>query len=186
MLSGIASREDSLLLIVDIQPSFMSGIFESERVLARAEFLARTAHEMHIPILATEQYPERMGGTENRFITLLSEPPYAKMAFSCLGCESVLEYVREHEKEQIVLVGIETHICVTQTALPLLEHGFEVYVCADAVSARTEDRHRIGLDRMRDAGAQIAHTESIAYEWMGTAEHPKFREVLKLVKESSG
>ncbi|MBX3118322.1 MAG: isochorismatase family protein [Fimbriimonadaceae bacterium] len=183
MPTGIASREESLLLLVDLQPSFLGGIVESESVLKRCEFLARVAHELHVPILATEQYPERMGGTDDRFITLLSEPPYAKMAFSCLGCESVLEYIRKHEKEQIVLVGIETHICVTQTALPLLEFGYEVFVCEDAVSSRSDDRHNIGINRIRDAGAQVAHTESIAYEWMGSAGHPNFREVLKLVKD---
>lgn len=183
MPNGVAQSDRSLLLIVDIQPSFMNGIEGSDRVLRRGEFLVRTANELGIPVLATEQYPERMGGTDERFLDLLTEPPFPKMVFSCLGCDSVLDYVRKHNKQQIVLVGIETHICVTQTTLQLLELGYEVFVCADATSSRTTDRHEIGLDRIRSAGAQIAHTESIAYEWMNSASHPKFRDVLKLVKE---
>jgi len=79
-------------------------------------------------------------------------------------------------------VGIETHICVTLTALDLLKNGYGVFVCPDAVSSRTIEQHKLGMERMRDSGAIASHTETLAYEWMGTAESPVFREVLRLVK----
>ncbi len=172
-----------MLALVDIQPAFMNGIWEAERVLRRSEFLARSARLLDIPVFATEQYPERMGGTDPALLELISEPVESKMTFSCLACEGLLGRVKTLEKPHVILCGIETHICVTQTAIPLVEMGCEVFVCADAVSARTEDRHQIGLDRMRAAGAHIVHTESIVYEWMNSAQHPKFRDILKLVKE---
>jgi nicotinamidase-related amidase len=182
----LANAVDSVLIVVDLQPSFLQAIHESERVLQRSEFLVRLAKLLDIPVLATEQYPERMGGTEERILSLLVTQPYAKMSFSCAGCEPFMATVAETGRRQAVLVGIETHICVSQTAHHLLDQGFEVIVAADAISSRSESANAIGFARMASAGAVIAHSESVAYEWMGSAEHPQFREALKLVKEFAG
>jgi isochorismate hydrolase len=138
-----------------------------------------------VPILATEQNPGRMGGTHERLLPLVKSSPLEKMAFSCAGCTEFSDSLITLQRPQIVLIGIETHICISQTALDLLTKGFEVIVCADAVSARSPDRHSLGLERIRDAGAGIAHTESVAYEWMGAADSPAFREALELVKSHS-
>jgi nicotinamidase-related amidase len=170
------------LIVVDLQPSFLKAIHESERVLARSEFLARAAHLLEVPALATVQNPDRMGGLDERFLPLLSRPVESKMAFSCMGCAPFVEALEALGRKQAVLVGIETHICITQTALHLLDKGFQVVVCPDAASSRTLDRHEIGLHRLRDAGVALAHSESVAYEWMGGANHPKFRQALELVK----
>jgi nicotinamidase-related amidase len=184
MAASTLRAEASVLVVVDIQPSFLSGIVESDRVLERSEFLLKVARLLEIPVLTTEQYPSRMGGTHERLLPLLhAEPPMGKMSFSCSGCEAFREQIESLNRKQVVLVGIETHICVSQTAHDLLRSGYEVIIGADAVSARTMDRHKIGLKRIRDAGAVTAHTESMAYEWMQSAEHPRFREVLKIVKE---
>jgi len=102
------------------------------------------------------------------------------MTFSCCGIEPFNASLAG--KKQVVLTGIETHICVNQTAHNLLDAGYDVIVCDDAVSARSINRHKVGLKRLRDAGMTLAHTESIAYEWAGSAEHPKFRDMLALVK----
>lgn len=174
---------DSVIAVIDLQPSFLSGIYEPERVLQRAEFLMKVAKLIDAPLLATEQYPSRMGGTHERLVPLLEGSAQGKMAFSCAGCDEFISALEQSRKRQVVLAGIETHICVSQTAHDLLEKGYEVIVAADAVSARTEDRHRIGLERIRAAGAVVAHGESIAYEWMQTAENDRFRDVLRLVKE---
>lgn len=171
----------SLLLVVDMQPSFLAGIFQSDRVLDRVEFLVQVARTLDVPVVATEQYPSRMGSTHERLLPLLDQP-VGKMEFSCASCSALSEVV-QGDPGQIVIVGIETHICVSQTAHDLLRNGIEVAVCPDAVSARTLDRHKLGMERIRDAGAVPAHSESIAYEWMRSAEHPKFREVLKAVKD---
>ena len=109
--------------------------------------------------------------------------PLPKMSFSCAGCQDFVRTLGDTDLGQVVLVGIETHICVSQTAHYLLEDRVPVIIGADAVGARKSDMHEIGLARMGAAGAVLAHTESIAYEWLKSAEHPKFREALQIVKK---
>lgn len=179
-----ANAENSVVIVIDEQPTFLAAIYESERVLNRTEFLLKIAKLLGIPVIATEQYSERMGGTEPRVARLLpaGEVPFAKMSFSCCGCGGFLARLEATGKRQAILVGIETHICVSQTAADLITAGYEVIVCPDAVSARTLEMHKIGMERMRDSGILPMHSEAVAYEWLGSAEHPKFREALAIVK----
>jgi hypothetical protein len=160
----------------------MSAIFEADRVMQRTEFLVKIAHTLGVPVIGTEQNPSRMGGLAETLLPFLNEPAESKMTFSCSGCDLFRRYFVAGPLQQVVLVGIETHICVTQTANELLEIGHEVIVAADALSSRTPDRHEIGLKRLAASGAVAAHSESIAYEWMRSAEHPKFKEALEIVK----
>lgn len=178
----LARAPDSILLLVDLQPTFLAAIHESDRVLARSSFIAEAATLLEVPIVATEQYPSRMGSTDPSMSGFLSKEPMAKMDFSCCGSQDLLQFFEDQGREQIILVGIETHICVNQTAHDLLDRGFSVLVCADACSSRTLDRHEIGLRRITEAGATVAHSESLVYEWLKSADHPNFREALKLVK----
>jgi len=138
-----------------------------------------------MPILATAQNPGRMGSVEGRLLEFLPSPPLGKMTFSCCGLPEFLAKVESSGRRQAILIGVETHICVSQTAIDLLNAGYEVIVCPDAVSSRTVEMHKLGMERMRDSGVLPVHSEAVAYEWMGTAEHPSFREALKLVKEFS-
>ena len=182
----LARRQDSVLIVVDMQPSFLNAIHEKERVLKRTRFVTEMAFLLDIPVLVTEQYCTRMGETEESLASLLGShgvSPMDKMSFSCCGSALFMAALRESGRKQAMIVGIETHICVNQTAHQLLADGYEVFVGADAVGSRFEPMYRLGLDRMGSAGAVIAHTESIAYEWLQTAEDPKFKEALKLVKE---
>ena len=181
----IPTVSESVLIVIDLQPSFLKAIHESERILRRAESICRAAKILQVPVLATVQNPERMGGLDERIAPFVLDPEEGKMAFSCAGCQPFLNRLESMDRSQVILVGIETHICVSQTAHHLLDAGHEVAVCADAVSAWTPDRHAIGLERVRMAGAAIVHTESMVYEWMGGADHPRFREVLALVKAST-
>ena len=178
----LARASESILLLVDLQPTFMSAIHENDRVLARSAFIAEAAKLLGIPVIATEQYPSRMGGTDPSLSSFLDVEPMAKMDFSCCGSAELVQLLEDRRRNQVVLVGIETHICVNQTVHDLLNQGFEAIVCADATSSRTLDRHSIGLQRISSAGATVAHTESVVYEWLKSADHPKFREALKLVK----
>jgi len=171
----------SVLLVVDMQPTLLKTIHEAGRVGERVEFLAHVARLMDVPVLATEQNPGRMGGTLEALVPHIFSS-FDKMAFSAMGCDRLREALTALERPQVVVVGVETHICVSLTANGLLESGYEVVVCPDAVSARTVDRHKLGMERIRDAGAVPAHTEAVAYEWLGTADHPRFRDVLGLVK----
>ena len=171
-----------VLIVVDVQPSFLQGIYEAERVVAKATFMARAAETLGVPVLATEQNPDRMGATHYD-LAPHAGTPFPKMAFSCVGCEDLASALEFTGRRQAVLVGIETHICVGQTAQDLLSLGYEVAVCPDGVSAGSLEAHKLGMERMRDAGVVPVHTEAVAYEWMGTADHFAFRQVLALVKQ---
>lgn len=182
----VASRSDSVLVIVDLQPSFLKAIPDAEAVIARTEFILRVASLLGVPVVGTEQYPSRMGGTDERILGLMPKgsPVYEKMAFSCFGCDGFREFLGKTGRSQAVLVGIETHICVCSTALHLLEHGVDVMLLADAIACRKDDAHAIGLRRMESAGAVVSHTESAAYEWCESASAPEFKQLLELVKAS--
>ena len=183
MPNAFATASDSVLVVVDIQPGFMKWMEGVEPTIRRSEFMIRMAALLGIPILATEQYPERMGGTHPDLAPLLPEPPIGKTTFSCVGSGEFLARLKKARRPQVVLIGIETHICMTQTALHLRSLGYEVMAAVDTMAARTRDRHEIGLERLRSAGVTLAHSESIAYEWLLSAENPAFKDALKIVKE---
>lgn len=174
-------------MIVDIQPKFLDPIFNKAQVLRRARFLASAANLLGVRTIATEQVPDKMGGTEPELADLLGGFGVAihpKQTFSCYGCPGFDAELLKLRPKQVVLCGIETHICVTQTAIHAMDLGARVFIAADAVGSRSEEQHRIGMERMVASGVIPAHSESIVYEWMGTADHAKFRDVLRLVKDA--
>ena len=178
----------SVLVVVDLQPKFLAPIFERDRVIARAKFLIQAANLLGIPVLATEQVPEKMGGTHPEIRALLppAEPPIAKTVFGCTESEEFMSAFERHRHRHVIVIGIETPICVSQTALGLLDRDYEVVVCPDGVSSRSLEMHKLGMERIRDAGAAPIHTEAVVYEWLESAAHPRFRDVLELVKKGDG
>ncbi|HWD41610.1 MAG TPA: isochorismatase family protein [Fimbriimonas sp.] len=182
-MSSISLSTDGCAVVaIDLQPSFLKGIEEAGRVVRRSRFVLQAATLLGVPIIGTVQNVERMGPTDP-LVTDLLPNPIAKMSFSCWGAAKFREEAASIGARQFVLVGIETHICVGLTAMDLLREGYEVAVCPDAVSAGSIDRHKLGMERLRDAGAVPIHSETVAYEWMKSAEHTAFRDVLKAVKE---
>ncbi|MGV3617842.1 MAG: isochorismatase family protein [Fimbriimonas sp.] len=169
----------SVLVVVDVQTSLVPHLFEGEKLLDRVSFLTKIARLLDVPVLTTEQNPARMGATVP---ALALSDAFPKMCFGAGGCGDFMEGLRASGRDQVVVVGVETHICVGLTAFALLDAGYEVVVCPDATGARTVDRHKLGMERIRDAGVVPAHSEAVAYEWLGTAEHPRFREALAIVK----
>lgn len=178
-----ANREDAIVLVIDIQPAFMGGIVDADRVRARAEFLSRAAKALEVPVFATEQYRERMGPSDEWVAECVSIPTEDKMMFSANGSEVIRKAMQATGRNQVVLVGIESHICVAQSAMDLLEDDYEVMIAADAVSARTQHAHDIAMRRLSDEGIVETHTESVVYEWLLTADSPEFKAVLPLVKQ---
>lgn len=176
----LAVASESVLIVVDLQEKFLAPIVNSDVVVRRCKFMIEVANLLDVPVLATVQNSERMGGVISEIADLVPEAD-DKMRFSCCGSEEFMSNFRAHRRGQAVIVGIETHICVNQTAHDLMRTGSEVFVVADACAARGTG-HEIGLPRLRQAGITIAHSESIVYEWLGTASHSKFREVLQIVK----
>ncbi len=181
-----AQVDRSVLIVVDLQPKFLAGIYERERVLAHSKFLIQVANLLSVPVIVTEQNRERMGSTEEEVSQLIGREAIPKMSFSCCGSEDFNEAMVQARRTQAILVGIETHICVSQTAVDLINRDIQVIVCPDAVSARTLEMHKLGMERVRDAGAWPLHSESVAYEWLGTADSPHFRSMLNLVKQVNG
>ena len=136
-----------------------------------------------LPVLWLEQNPDRMGATVPELAELLpGQRPITKMSFSCCGAPPFVAALAQSARRQVILCGIETHVCICQTARDLGAAGYAVEVVEDAVSSRTPDNKRLGLDKVRAAGGQITSVETILFELLRTAEHPAFRTVLRLVK----
>jgi isochorismate hydrolase len=172
-----------VLLVVDIQQPFVEVIHDRERVVSRAVFLIQVAKLLGIPVMATEQVPDRLGRTHPEILKALGDTAiHVKNAFSAAGCLPAMDELDAVGRKSVIVVGVETHICICGTALDLLARHYRVTVCPDAVSSRTIEAHKLGMERIRDAGAMPAHTESVAYEWLGSSSHPQFKKVLDLVK----
>ena len=180
-MKAVADR--SLLVIVDIQVDFMRSIEQPFLVQSKALFVAQAAKALGIPILATVQNPTRLGNLAPDFLPLLSLPPMSKMSFSACGAPGFWEKFSGFQRNQVVIVGVESHICVTQTALELASKGIEAFVVSDAIGARVPNGAT--LPRLRHAGVDVLPSESAVYEWLETADHPQFKQVLALVKKYS-
>jgi nicotinamidase-related amidase len=176
------SGGDTGLLVIDVQDKLMAKIPPAEAVVRNIAFLIDGARLLGIPVQATEQYPKGLGGTVPELARRLPERP-DKVDFSCCAIPSVVESFEKAARPKVVLAGIETHVCVQQTALDLLARGFKVYVPVDAVASRAELDHEVALRRMERAGAVLTTTETCVFEWLGGSRHPAFKEVSRLVQE---
>jgi nicotinamidase-related amidase len=182
--SSLLRADDTLLMVIDMQEPFLRGIWERDRVVENVATLMKAAKILRVPIVPTLQYQERMGGCIPeiaRLLPALSEP-FDKLSFSCMGDDAITSEVNRSGRKQVLLCGVETHVCVHQTALDLQALGFQVHVAADAVSSRTERNWQVGLERMRSAGIQISSVEMAAFELMVEAGTPEFREIISLLK----
>jgi nicotinamidase-related amidase len=173
------------LIVVDIQEKLLPPIWEKERFVRNAQLLIRLAGILKIPALVTTQYTKGLGNTVAEIASLLpGSPPIDKLTFSCFGSDVFCSLLKRlpGQRTTALLCGMETHICVMQTALGALREGYLVHVASDAVSSRTESNWRIGLDRMRSAGAILSSTEMIVYELLRASGTPAFKELLPYLK----
>jgi nicotinamidase-related amidase len=176
------SAGDTALLVIDVQEKLMPRILGAAAVARNIAFLIDGARLLGLPVLATEQYPKGLGPTIPELAQRLPERP-EKLAFSSCAVPSVVETLRREARPKVVLAGIETHVCVLNTALDLLAQGFRVYLAADAVGSRYAVDHDIALRRLEQAGAILATAETCVFEWTNGAHHPRFKEVSRLVQE---
>jgi len=169
--------------VVDIQERLLPAIFEKERVVRNNVRLIRGAAILRVPIFATEQYRKGLGATVPEVAAAIPGfAPLEKLAFSACGADGFVAALRRKKVSEVVLCGIEAHVCVTQTCLDLLEKGFRVFVVADAVSSRTAENYRLGVERMRAAGAVIVSTEMVLFELLEEAGTAEFKQILALVR----
>jgi nicotinamidase-related amidase len=187
--AGVARRpleaDQCALVVVDIQEKLLPPIFEKERLLRNSQLLIRLARVLNIPVVATTQYAKGLGNTVPEIASLLPEcEAIDKLEFSCFGSQAFCSQLKRlpGNRNTILLCGMESHICVTQTALGALREGYLVHVASDAVSSRTEWNWKVGLERMRAAGAIISSAEMMMYELLRRSGGPAFKELLPYLK----
>jgi nicotinamidase-related amidase len=177
--------EQCALIVVDIQEKLLPPIFQKEELVRNSKLLIRAAVVLKIPSLVSTQYAKGLGPTVPEIASLLPETEAIdKDRFSCFGSDAFCTLLKRlpGNRNTLLLCGMESHICVAQTALAALREGYLVHVASDAVSSRTEWNWRIGLERMRAAGAVISSTEMIIYELMRSSSSPAFKEMLPHLK----
>lgn len=179
------NADQCVLLVVDIQEKLLPPIFEKERLVRNSQLLIRLAGILNIPAVATTQYAKGLGATVPEIASLLPEPAAIdKLEFSCFGSDAFCSQMKRlpGNRNTVLLCGMESHICVTQTALAALREGYLVHVASDAVSSRSEWNWKIGLERMRAAGAIISSTEMMIYELLRRSGGAAFKELLPHLK----
>jgi len=146
--------------------------------------LLQGAKTLSIPVLATEQYPKGLGPTEPEIVELLPDDTltFEKTCFSCTGADQFLQQLEETGRKQVILVGIEAHVCILQTAIQLIEEGYQVFVAADGISSRHREAYEVSLNRMSRANVVICNTESIIFEWLHDAKHEHFKALSRLIQ----
>jgi nicotinamidase-related amidase len=175
---------DSVLALIDIQEKFRPTIAGIEALIRRIEILARAAMRLGVPVLATEQYPKALGNTVAEIKRWLpdSQAYLPKMCFSSAACVPFRDALAATGRRQVVLAGIETHVCVLQTALELAAAGHSVYVVEDAVSSRQSADRQAALERMSRHGIERITAEMAVFEWLREAGTPEFKELQALIK----
>lgn len=175
--------DNTALVVIDVQGKLAEMMVQKETLYANLQRMIEGAKILELPIVVTEQVPDKLGPTRPEIKPLLEGiEPIAKNSFSCCGNDAFMSRLSSVNRQQILITGIETHICVYQTAVDLLEQDYEVQLVADAVSSRTQENRQIGLDRIKEAGASLTSTETALFELLRVAEGSKFREIAKLVK----
>ncbi|MBN1908343.1 MAG: hydrolase [Pirellulales bacterium] len=178
----LMSAHDTALVVVDVQEKLIPSIHDRERVVWNVRRLLDGAKVLGLPTAGTEQYPKGLGPTLPELAERLGPLPW-KLTFSCTGCPEVFKRLREQNVRNLLLCGIETHVCLQQTVLDLLADGWRVFVPVDAVGARHALDHDTALRRMESAGAVLTTTEAALFEWCGAAGTPEFKEISRLVRE---
>lgn len=183
--------ENTLLVLIDVQEKLTAIMHDRDRLIVNLTKLLKGVKTLHIPVICMEQNPEKLGGTIVPLLELLDgTPPLAKLSFSCGDCEAFNTELRKSGRRQILIAGIETHVCVYQTAVTLIRDGYAVEVVADATSSRCLINHTVGLEKIRECGrhstgsgqGHITTVETALFELLRSAEHAKFRDILNIVR----
>lgn len=177
-------RDDAVLVVIDIQDKLMpkrEGV--TEEVVAKTTRLVKAAKGLGIPVLVTEQNPEKLGPTTAPLAEALEDTPrMGKMEFGCTANPAFLAALRQTGRKQLIITGVEAHICVLQTALGAREQGFQPFIVQDAIASLDEREQIAGLRRMERDGAEIVTTQMAIFELLGAAGTPEFRQLMPLLK----
>lgn len=183
----LCDSSQSVLSVVDIQPRLADAMPDAERVqvIHNSAVLMRAATLLSVPVLVTEQYPKGLGHTAPDLQAIMDDADITAVEKTCFACQASDTYLDRLEllnKRQVILCGMETHVCVLQTATGLFEENFEVFVVEDAVCSRSADNKANALRRLRDAGVVVTNTESVLFEWLRDARHEHFKALSVLIR----
>lgn len=182
----LSDSKNSVLVILDVQTRLGAAMPEDEinNVLRTGKILLQAANALDIPVIATEHYAKGLGHTFPEVAEFFPDDlkPVAKTCFSCSDASEFLESLNETGRKQVVLVGMEAHICLLQTAMGLLDYGYQIFVPGDGVASRSVNHKRNALNRMINNGVQISNVESVLFEWLRDAKHPEFKTLSALIK----
>lgn len=178
--------EQTLLLLIDVQGKLARTVMHSERTINNISKLVRACKVLDVPGLVTEQYPKGLGHTVPELSVLIPELlPIEKQSFSCCATPDFMTKLRSFNRNDVLVVGIETHICVYQTCVELIEFGYTVHLVTDCVSSRSEEDRQLGISCIEKAGASLTSTEMAIFELLRVAEGDRFKSISKIVKEES-
>ncbi|HCU89988.1 MAG TPA: hydrolase [Gammaproteobacteria bacterium] len=184
--SSKCSINQSLLLIIDIQEQLGNAMPKKvlNRVVTNAALLARSAGLLGVPVLVTEQYPKGLGPTVNNLLAALpaSSQSFEKTSFSCMGSSEFTTSLERTGRRQVIIVGMEAHVCVIQSALDLSANGIDVYVVEDAICSRRLENYQNALDRVRQTKVGVISAESVIFEWLGDSHHTQFKQIQTMLR----
>lgn len=177
-------KEDTIAIIIDFQEKLVPAITQNEPLIAKSKQLILGLQELNIPLLVSQQYTKGLGETISPLKDIIAEstPFIEKHTFSCLDCEEIFYWLNSQGKKQVLILGIETHICVMQTALDLLANGYQVFIVCDCVGSRFTFDNQIGLERIKMEGAHLTTCESVLFELTRDSKSPHFKVISKLIK----
>lgn len=174
---------DTVLVVIDVQGRLAQLIHDKETLFANVQRMIQGAQLLDVPILWAEQYPEKLGSTIDEIASLLvAQQPIPKMSFSCAGSPEFCEALQRLDRKQVLVTGMEAHVCVYQTAVDLVAQGYQVEVVEDAIGARIATNKGLAVRKMCAQGVGLSSTEMALFELMGDAGHPAFRQVQGLLK----
>jgi nicotinamidase-related amidase len=184
MTRHLLDSANAVLMVIDIQERFVPIIPEAERLIDRTVIMVQAADALGIPVIVTEQYPQGLGHTTARLREALpkAQQYLEKTAFGCLGDAEIEKHLDALDRQQVMVCGLETHVCVNQTVHQLLEAGYEVHLIADALASREKAHYEIGLAKMVRSGAVHSCVEMALFELMRGSTHPQFKALQGLIK----
>jgi nicotinamidase-related amidase len=177
------NADTTVLVLIDVQGNLARSMYAKESLFSNLGNMIKSANVLDIPIIWMEQIPEKLGRTIPELAQLMNDmTPIPKFTFSCCGNEVFMQRFKEINRKQVLVCGIESHICVYQTAVDLLKLENEVYVLCDGVSSRTPENRQLGIDRMKDAGAIPTSSEMAIFEILKAAAGAQFKQIVKIIK----
>lgn len=175
--------DNTVLVLIDVQGKLAEMMHGKDTLFASLETSIKAMKILGVPVICTEQVPANLGHTIVRLAELLTDiEPIAKNTFSCCSNHEFMDSFNSFGRSKVLLTGIETHICVYQTAIDLIKAGYDVQIVADCVSSRTKENREIGIDRIKQAGGSVTSNEMVFFELMKAAKGDKFKEIIKLIK----